>query len=85
MMDFIQHVGSDQACQGVLQIALSSKVDKLSETLQHGLAYIVNDGNGGHLSTPILVNMVLKHQGMEIGSSDDWPKLEFLTLFTLEH
>ena len=76
MLGFIEDVGSEQAYTSVLEIALRLIVDPLSDVLQHGLAYIVDDSNNGHLSTPILIDMVLKHQGMEIGSSADWAKLE---------
>ena len=59
---------------------------EISIAFQHGLAYIVDQSRSiGYLSSPKCIHMVLKQQDLHIASSNDWQRLELLTLFMLQY
>ena len=86
MQHFVQHYSMQEVCKCVLDIGLTSRVTEISIAFQHGIAYIVDRSRSiGYISSPKCIHMVLKQQDLHITSSNDWQRLELLTLFMLQY
>ena len=86
MLQYIEKVTIEKACEVVLRIALSNDVNPLNSALINGLAYLTsNTRSFGYLVSPKCIHLVLQHNDLLSTSVDDWQKLELITLFKLCH